>query len=86
MKTDEELLEDAADKVTQILRIPHRYIDKKKFVYLYTLLHKQLGGDEELMKYWMNTFNKHLNFSPASKLTDEASFDKILGYLESFER
>jgi hypothetical protein len=86
MKTDEELLEEAAENVTQILRIPHQHIDKKKFVYLYTLLYNQLGRDDELMRHWMNTYNSHLGFFPAARLTDEASFDKMIGYLESFER
>ncbi len=82
--TDKELLQQAADKASAILAIPNRYIDTVKFVRLYSLLYTVVGGDEENMRWWLNTFNSHLNFCPASRLTDEVSFDKILGYLESF--
>lgn len=82
--TDKELLQQAADKASAILGIPHRYIDTVKFLQLYSLLHVVVGGDEENMRWWLNTFNSHLNFCPASRLTDDASLDKILGYLESF--
>ena len=82
--TDKELLQQAADKASAILGIPHRYIDTVKFLQLYSLLHVVVGGDEENMRWWLNTFNSHLNFCPASRLTDDTSLDKILGYLESF--
>ena len=89
MKTDTELLDNVAYKITQILRIPVGEIDKIKFVYLYGLLYNLMGqgpdGDEN-MRHWLNTHNKHLDFCPASRLTDEASFDKIIRYLESFIR
>jgi hypothetical protein len=87
MKTDEEILDNAAHKVTQILRIPVGEIDKTKFVYLYTLLYNLMGqgpdGDEN-MRHWLNTHNKHLNFCPAARLADEYSMKQIIGYLESF--
>ena len=89
MKTDTELLDNVAYKITQILRIPVGEIDKIKFVYLYGLLYNLMGqgpdGDEN-MRHWLNTFNSHLNFCPAARLADEASFDKIIRYLESFNR
>lgn len=95
MKTDQEILDKATHKVTQILRIPVGKIDKAKFVYLYSLLYNLMGqgpdgkpceeGDEN-MRHWMNTHNKHLGFCPVDELTDGASFDKMIGYLESFER
>lgn len=84
MKTDQEILSNAADKASQILRIPHTYLDKVKFIQLFYLIHNLMGGDEELMRHWLNTHNSHLGFAPASRLTDEASLDKIIGYLESF--
>lgn len=87
--TGQEILNNAALKVSQILHIPVGQIDKVKFVYLYTLLYNLMGqgpdGDEN-MRHWLNTFNKHLNFYPAAQLHDEGSMQKIIGYLESFER
>ena len=82
--TDNELLQQAADKASAILRIPNRYIDTVKFVRLYLLLYTMVGGDEENMRWWLNTFNSHLNFCPAAKLTDEHSLDKIIAYLETY--
>jgi hypothetical protein len=84
MVTQKEILQQAADKASAILRIPHRYIDTVKFVRLYSLLYTVIGGDEENMRWWLNTFNSHLNFCPASRLTDEHSLDKIIAYLETF--
>jgi hypothetical protein len=82
--TDKELLQKAADKASTILRIPNRYIDTVKFVRLYSLLYTVVGGDEENMRWWLNTFNSHLNFCPAARLTDELSLDKIIAYLGTF--
>jgi hypothetical protein len=82
--TDKELLQQAADKASAILRIPHRYIDTVKFVRLYSLLHTMVGGDEENMRWWLDTHCKHLGFCPAARLTDERSLDKIIAYLETY--
>jgi hypothetical protein len=84
MKTDTEILDEAALKVSEILGVSVSEIDKIKFIQMYSLLYTIMGGDEELMRYWMDTFNSHLNFCPANELTDEVSCDRILGYLESF--
>ena len=87
MRTDEEILKSAADKITQILRIPHTNIDTLKFVILFSVLYIAVGqgeDGEENMRWWLNTHNSHLNFCPAARLTDEASLDKIIAYLESF--
>ena len=95
MKTDTEILEKAALKASQILHIPVGYIDKLKFVYLYILLYNLMGqgkdgkpcdkGDEN-MRHWLNTHNKHLDFCPAARLTDEYSMNQIISYLESFDK
>ena len=91
MRPDEVILEEAAIKASQILRIPHQHLNKTKFLYLYTLLYNLMGqgpceeGDEN-MRHFLNTHNKHLGFAPASRLTDEASLDKIIRYLESFNK
>lgn len=84
MRTDQEILNDAADRASQILRIPHTYLDKVKFIQLFYLIHNVMGGDEELMRHFLNTHNKHLDFCPAARLTDNVSLDKVIGYLESF--
>jgi hypothetical protein len=84
MKTDTEILDEAALKVSEILGVSVSEIDKIKFIQMYSLLYTIMGGDEELMRHWMNNKNKHLGFCPANELTDGASFDRILGYLESF--
>lgn len=84
-KTDEELLEEIAKKISQILKISYHNIDKTRFVYFYTLLYAQLGGDDKNMQHWMNTYNNHLEFCPVERLTDKISFDKMIRYLESFQ-
>jgi hypothetical protein len=84
MKTDTEILDEAALKVSEILGVSVSEIDKIKFIQMYSLLYTIMGGDEELMRHWINTKNKHLGFCPVDELTDGASFDRILGYLESF--
>jgi hypothetical protein len=84
MKTDIEILDEAALKVSEILGVSVSEIDKIKFIQMYSLLYTIMGGDEELMRHWINTKNKHLGFCPVDELTDGASFDRILGYLESF--
>jgi len=87
MRTDTEILKSAADKITQILRIPHTHIDTLKFVILFGALYIAVGqgeDGEENMRHFLNTHNSHLGFAPASRLTDEASLDKIIAYLESF--
>jgi hypothetical protein len=86
MKTDQEILDEAALKVSEILDVSVSEIDKIKFIQMYSLLYTIMGGNEELMRHWMNNHNKHLEFCPAARLTDEVSFDKMIGYLESFER
>jgi hypothetical protein len=84
MKTDTEILDEAFLKVSEILGVSVSEIDKIKFIQMYSLLYTIMGGDEELMRYWMRNKNTHLGFCPANELTDGASFDRILGYLESF--
>ena len=84
---DAAILDKAALKVSQILRISVGEIDKTKFVYLYTLLYTNMGqgkdGDDN-MRHWMNTHNTHLGFCPADSLTDEESLAMMTEYLEHF--
>ena len=88
---NEDILDKATFKVSQILRIFVEGIDKAKFVYMYTLLYNQMGqgadgkpceeGDEN-MRHWLNTYNTHLEFCPADELLHK--MPEIIGYLESF--
>jgi hypothetical protein len=84
MKTDTEILDEATLKVSEILGVSVSEIDKIKFIQMYSLLYTIMGGDEELMRHWMRNKNTHLGFCPVDELTDGASFDKMIGYLESF--
>lgn len=89
MNPEDEILKQTADNITQILRIPHRHIDTKKFVILFSLLYLAVGqgeNGEENMRWWLNTHNTHLNFCPAARLTDEASLDQIIRYLEAYNQ
>ena len=87
MKTDQEIIDSAALKVSEILGISAEGIDKTKFVYLYTLLYTNMGqgkdGDDN-MRHWMNTHNTHLGFCPADSLTDGESLAMMIEYLEHF--
>ena len=71
MKTGQEIMDNVALKVSEILGISSEGIDKTKFVYLYTLLYTNMGqgkdGDDN-MRHWMNTHNTHLVFCPANAL------------------
>ncbi len=84
MTTEKEILQQAADKASEILQIPNRYIDTVKFLQLYSLLHVVVGGDGENMRWFLMTHNKHLGFCPAAKLTEEYYLDKIIAYLETY--
>ena len=86
MKTNEEILDAAAIKASEILGVPHTHLDKTMFLYFFTLLHERFGGDEELMRHWIDTYNKHLNFCPGVQLTDNVTLDKVIAYLESFNK
>lgn len=83
-RTPQEILDNAAHKVSQILDISLDGVDKTKLVYLYTLLFSVIGNEDENMKHWMNTYNKHLNFCPVTRLTDKDGIQQIISYLESF--
>ena len=88
---DQEILDKAALKVSQILRISVGEIDKTKFVYLYTLMYNMIGqgpdgksceeGDEN-MRHWLSNYKNHLKFCPAAGLVNR--MPEIIGYLESF--
>lgn len=93
MQTDNEIIDNSAQKAANILHISLESVDKVKLIYLYTLLFNQMGqgadgkpceeGDEN-MRHFLNTHNKHLGFCPGAYLTSEYHMNEIIKYLESF--
>ena len=80
--TDEEFLKRIATKAANILHMPLGDIDPAKLLEMYSCLSVLFGEDEELMRHWLNTHNKHLEFCPGAYLTSEYHMNKILGYLD----
>ena len=79
----QELLNSTTLKISQILHLSYGEIDKNQLVVLYSQLHVLFSGNEEHMRFWLNTHNKHLNFCPAAYLTDNNYLKKIIKYLDS---
>lgn len=74
-----------AKKASGDLHIPlNGCLNEKNLVYIHYYLHILLSGDQELMRHWLNTYNNHLGFIPASRLCDEQSVQRTIGYLENF--
>lgn len=85
MKTDEEIINDAALKASQELHLPmNGCVDKLSLLRMWKALYVVHGGDAQLMRHWLNTYNNHLGFNPASRLCDEYFLNKIISYLEYF--
>jgi len=87
--TDEQFLKNTAQKAAQILHMPLGEIDPAQLLRMYSVLYVMLGlpddqerGDEQMI-WWLNTYNNHLKFCPAERLTDKQSMKKIISYLES---
>jgi len=81
--TDDEFLKRIATKAANILHMPLGDIDPAKLLHMYSCLSVLFGGDEELMRHWISTYNNHLKFCPGAYLTSEYHMDKILGYLDA---
>lgn len=88
---NQEIMNNAALKVSEILDVPVGNINKTKLVYLYTLLYNMLGQrsdrnpcdeEDDNMRHWINTYNTHLEFCHADGLID--GMPEIISYLESF--
>ena len=74
-----------AKKASEDLHIPlNSCLNVNDLIRIYYSLHILMGGDAELMRHWLNVHNTHLGFNPASKLCDEQSVQKLIGYLEGF--
>jgi hypothetical protein len=89
MTDAEELLKTAAQKAANILHMPLGDIDPTQLLRMYVVLYQLLGlpddqerGDSQMI-WWLNSYNNHLKFCPAERLTDKQSMEKIIGYLDS---
>lgn len=85
MRTDQEIIDDAATKASQELHLPlNGCVDKLCLLRMWKALYAVHGGDAELMRHWLNTHNNHLGFNPATRLCDENSLNWMISYLEYF--
>lgn len=93
MQTDNEIIDNAAQKAANILHVSLEGVDKIRLIYLYSLLFSKIGHDtygkspeegDENMRHFLNTHNKHLGFCPGAYLTSEYHMNEIIKYLESF--
>jgi len=84
MKSDQEIIESAALKASQVLHISSSYIDPIDLIRLYALLATVFGDHEGNMIHWLNTHNLALGFCPAARLTDKSSLNNVLLHLKGF--
>ena len=79
--TDEQFLKQTATKAANALHMPLGDIDPAQLLRMYSCLSVLFGGDEELMRHWISTYNNHLKFCPGAHLTD-ARMNATLRYLQ----
>lgn len=86
IRSDEELISNAFVDAHRVLGLsPHApYPDKLGIIRLWDNLSKQFGGDEELMRHWVMTGNKHLRFTPYLHAHNPRYLLEMNEYLESF--
>lgn len=86
--TDEEIIANAAFSVVEILGLDKNtvYSDPLNLILLYDRLALQFGGDEELMRHWMGSGNKHLGYTPMLRVHVPYHLEEMVNYLESFIR
>ena len=80
-KEDEEFLKKTATKAANALHMPLGDIDPAKLLEMYSCLWVLFGENEELMRHFLNTHNKHLGYCPGAHLTD-ARMNDTLRYLQ----
>ena len=83
---DEELIQRAFECVQKALDLDPMatYLDKLNVIRLYDNLAVQFNGDEELMRHWVRTGNKHLGFTPYLCVHNSVHLAQMNEYLESF--
>jgi hypothetical protein len=57
-----------------------------EYIRLYDNLAALCGGDEELMRHWMSTGNKHLAYTPGLRVHQSHHLEEMNIYLESLRR
>lgn len=81
---DNYLLQKSATKAAEIFGITQWNSDLN-LIRIYSQLSVMLGGDEKLIRHWVQTSNKHLEDKvPANLLTHREGEMKILSVLESY--
>ena len=83
---NEELIPRASKCAQSILELDPKatYLDELGIIRLYDNLAMQFGGDEELMRHWVRTGNKHLGFTPYLHVHNPVLLAEMNEYLESF--
>lgn len=81
--TDTELIKKAATNASAILDLPAINSDHLTVVKIYLILSQIYGSDTDLMKHWIHTYNKHLQYIPLEGISDNRIND-VLAYLEEF--
>lgn len=86
IRSDEELISNAFERAHRALGLsPYApYTDKIGIIRLWDNLSKQFCGDDELMRHWMMTGNKHLRFTPYLHAHNPRYLQEMNEYLESF--
>jgi hypothetical protein len=80
MSSDTHLLQKSAGKAGEIFGVIE-WFDDVKFLQIFMLLHSNCGGDEILMRHWMQTPNTHLESKvPANLITTEQGIQDVLDY------
>lgn len=86
IRSDEELITNAFECAHRALELsPYApYPDKLGIIRLYDNLAKHFGGDEELMRHWVMTGNKHLGFTPYLHAHNPRYLLQMNEYLEAY--
>ncbi len=79
---DQEILSRASGEVLKILSLSGEAVvwSPLQLLRLYDNLATMFGGDEELMRHWLSTYNTHLRLVPKLAPVPEPIND----YLEAF--
>lgn len=79
--SDQHLIQKSAGRAGEILGLTEWYNDRK-FLIVWNHLYKFFGGDDALMRHWMQTPNNHLNGAvPANLIAGEEGTEKLLDLL-----
>lgn len=81
---DFELVQKSALKAGQILGLTD-WFDDLEFLRIYKYLHLACGGDEVIMRHWMNQPNSHHNGCiPSIMISSEKGIQNVLNTLSSY--